>query len=76
MDQFQPDPAAAARLRAALGLGGRFVAIYAGIHGVAQGLETLVEAAAPLKDTPDIGLVFVGEGPRKAEVRRLMARAG
>jgi colanic acid biosynthesis glycosyl transferase WcaI len=73
VEQFRPDPAAAARLCAALGLDGCFVAMYAGIHGVAQGLETLVEAAALLKDTPDIRLVFIGEGPRKAEVRRLVA---
>ena len=76
VEQFHPDPAAAARLRAALGLDGCFVAMYAGIHGVAQGLETLVEAAALLKDTPDVRLVFVGEGPRKAAIRRLVAERG
>ncbi len=69
VDQFHPAPAEAAALRESLGLGDRFVAIYAGIHGVAQGMDTLVDAARLLQDDPDIVLLLVGEGPRKAAVR-------
>jgi glycosyltransferase involved in cell wall biosynthesis len=69
VDQFHPAPAEAAALRQSLGLGDRFVAIYAGIHGVAQGMDTLVAAARLLQDDPDIVLLLVGEGPRKAAVR-------
>ncbi|HMA35466.1 MAG TPA: glycosyltransferase family 4 protein [Chloroflexia bacterium] len=76
VDQFHPAPEQAARLRATLGLDRQFVAIYAGIHGVAQSLETLVAAAHLLRGERDIVLLLVGEGPRKAEVRRLVAAQG
>ena len=71
IDIFRPDPEGGARLRTELGLEGKFVAIYAGIHGIAQGLETLLEAAQLLQDEPDLRLLFVGEGPRKAELLAL-----
>ncbi len=44
-DLFQYRSAARHRLRADLNLEDKFIAVYAGIHGVAQGLETLLEAA-------------------------------
>ncbi len=69
---FQPQPGTAAALRQELGLEGCFVALYAGIHGIAQGLETLLQAAALLKDVPAIRFLFVGEGPTKAD---LLAKA-
>jgi colanic acid biosynthesis glycosyl transferase WcaI len=58
----------AASLRVKLGLAGRFIAIYAGIHGIAQGLETLIEAARLLHDESDVHFLFVGEGPVKSRV--------
>jgi colanic acid biosynthesis glycosyl transferase WcaI len=73
VEQFHPAPEQAAVLRRQLGLGDRFVAVYAGIHGVAQGMETLVEAARLLRDDPGIIFVFVGAGPRKEAVQRLQA---
>ncbi len=74
--QFQPAPARATTLRAELGLGDRFVAIYAGIFGVAQGMETLLAAAELLRDDPGIVLLLVGDGPRKADIRRRIAAEG
>lgn len=50
-----------------------FVAIYAGIHGIAQGLETLVESARILQNQDDVKIILVGEGPKKAEVAGLAA---
>lgn len=58
-------------VRAELNLQDKFVAMYAGIHGIAQGLETLLQAAEQLRDTSDIQFIFVGEGPRKAELVQL-----
>lgn len=55
--------------RAALGLEGRFVVGYVGLHGIAQGLGALLDAAAEL---PDVYFLFIGEGPVKAD---LVARA-
>jgi colanic acid biosynthesis glycosyl transferase WcaI len=73
---FYPDREAGAATRAELGLEGKFLVLYAGIHGIAQGLETALEAAAQLSDTPDVHLVFVGDGPKKAELLALRDRLG
>ena len=56
------------RIRHQLNLEGKFVAIYAGIHGLAQGLETLIETARLLQDNLDIHILLVGDGPKKAEL--------
>jgi glycosyltransferase involved in cell wall biosynthesis len=73
---FRPDPEAGATLRSELGLGDAFLVLYAGIHGIAQGLETVVEAARKLKDDQRIRFLFVGEGPVKAELYALAGRYG
>ncbi len=74
--QFRPEPEAAARLRHELGLDGKFVLIYAGVHGLAQGMETLVQAADLLRDDDDVRLLFVGEGPKKEETAALVKQRG
>lgn len=56
------------RIRSELGLERKFIAIYAGIHGLAQGLETILEAAKILQSTPEIHILLVGDGPKKAEL--------
>jgi glycosyltransferase involved in cell wall biosynthesis len=71
---FQFDPAARERIRASLGLQDKFIAIYAGIHGVAQGLEHVVEAARLLRDEARIHFLLIGEGPKKAEIATLVER--
>ncbi len=75
-DLFRYDPVGAEEGRSRLPLEGRFIALYAGIHGLAQGLETLLEAAARLKERHDIVFVFVGEGPRKSDLLRLQEKLG
>lgn len=65
-----------AAVRTQLGLQDKFVVMYAGIHGIAQGLETLLEAASILQDSPDVHLLFVGEGPRKAALTQRLADLG
>lgn len=55
-----------------LGTGKSCVAVYAGLHGVAQGLNQLLEAAARLCDLEDLVIVLVGNGPERA---RLIDRA-
>jgi glycosyltransferase involved in cell wall biosynthesis len=59
------------RIRRDLGLENKFIVIYAGIHGVAQGLEIIVEIARQLRDLVDIHFLFVGDGPKKAEIKKL-----
>ncbi|MBN1920347.1 MAG: glycosyltransferase family 4 protein [Anaerolineae bacterium] len=71
---FQPQPAAGQQLRATLNLEGKFLIVYAGIHGIAQGLETALYAAERLRNDPRVHFLFIGEGPRKAELLALKAQ--
>ena len=50
------------------GLAERYICIYAGNMGVAQGIDVLFDIARALKDQNNIGFVFVGRG---SEVPRL-----
>ena len=59
-------------LAARHGLAGRFNVVYGGNIGAAQALETLLEAAARLRDLPSVQFVLIGEG---VEEKRLRARA-
>jgi colanic acid biosynthesis glycosyl transferase WcaI len=68
---FEPRPRDEA-LRERLGLRGKFVVSYIGTHGMAQRLDTLLDAAALLQDDPEVHVLLVGEG---AERERLVARA-
>lgn len=67
---FHPFPKEAAR--AELGWDKRFIVLYAGTHGLAQGLPTLIEAAERMKSHVNVHFCFAGEGAVKAE---LMAHA-
>ncbi len=56
-----------ARARLANGGGGRAcIAMYAGLHGIAQGLDQVLEAAARLTDLPSLEFALVGDGPVKS----------
>ncbi len=48
------------------------IALYAGLHGLAQGLEQVLLAAQRLVDVPHLKIAFVGDGPLK---RSLMEQA-
>lgn len=55
-----------------LGLGATFVAGYVGTMGMAHALDTVLDAAALLKDSPEGGnvrLLIVGDGAEKAALR-------
>jgi len=73
---YTPRPPAA-ELQARLGLRPeQFVVIYAGLHGLAHGLETALAAADRLRDRPDIHFLFIGDGPQKAALVRQAGRMG
>jgi glycosyltransferase involved in cell wall biosynthesis len=59
-----------------MGWEGKFVAIYAGILGIAQGLETVIEAAKLLRDREDIRIVIIGEGPSKNDLTKAISEFG
>jgi glycosyltransferase involved in cell wall biosynthesis len=58
-------------LRNKLKFGNKCVAIYAGLHGMAQGLEQVLKAAAQLQIVPDLLFIFVGDGPEKERLMRI-----
>ena len=55
-----------AELRKAHGLEGKFVALYAGAHGMSNNLEVVLGAAAKLAGQRDIRIVLLGDGKEKA----------
>src|SRR5208337_982333 len=58
-----------AEVLAAIREEGRFLVAYAGAHGLANSLETVVESAALLRDRP-VAFVLVGQGPEKEGLER------
>lgn len=51
--------------RKEIGIDNKFAICYAGIHGIAQGLQVIIKAAELLKEYKDIQFVFFGDGPEK-----------
>lgn len=49
---------------------GKLVALYAGLHGLAQGLEQILEVAEMVRSDPSFGFVLIGDGPEKALLRQ------
>ena len=74
---FRPQPALGEAFRQKHGLQPEdFVVAYAGIHGIAQGLETVMRAAQVLRDQANIRFVMVGEGPVKLDLQQMRADLG
>jgi len=48
-----------------------FLFLYAGIHGYAQGLEVIIEAAKILTNKANIKFIFVGNGPEKEKLKKI-----
>ncbi|HRD40801.1 MAG TPA: glycosyltransferase family 4 protein, partial [Bacteroidia bacterium] len=53
-----------------------FVFLYAGIIGLAQGLEIILEAAKAVKDKPHLKFVLLGNGPEKPRLIELQKQYG
>jgi len=70
MKRFAPGAALPQQLER-LNLRGKFVVGYVGTHGLAQGLESLVDAAEILRDREDIHFLMVGEGARRTAMMDL-----
>ncbi len=56
------------RARTELELADRFTVLYAGTHGLAHGLMTILDAAEIMRDHEDIRLLLVGDGAAKADL--------
>lgn len=70
LDLFRPADGAAIKRR--LGISARFLAVYVGTHGMAHGLDSVLDAAALLQGEPNIAFLLVGDG---ADRERLIARS-
>jgi len=53
-----------------LGFEGRFTVMFAGTIGLAQGLDVVLDAAALLRDIPNVQFVLVGDGLDTARLRQ------
>ncbi len=66
-DAFGADKATA-ESQELLGKNGNCVALYAGLHGLAQGLELLVDGADSLPPDCHLDMVLIGDGPTKGAI--------
>jgi glycosyltransferase involved in cell wall biosynthesis len=76
--EFEPGAPADPGLRASLGAGpGDCLVLYAGTHGISQGLTSVADAAARLgAGNPAIRFAFVGEGADKPRLEQRVAEGG
>lgn len=58
-------------VRAELGLGNRFVVMFAGNLGTVQGLDTIIQAAALVAPEHQVAFVVVGDGSDRARLEAL-----
>jgi len=73
-EALRPDPETGEGFRAVYGLGDRFVVLYSGNLGLAHRFDAVIVAARAIAAVrPDVLFLFVGGGPRLAEVQRLAA---
>ena len=54
-----------------LGLAGRFNIVYAGAIGLAQGLDTVLDAASLLQDLPGLQFVLIGDGVEAPRLKKI-----
>jgi len=65
-----------ARTREEFGFGTKFIVAYAGVHGLAQGLDSIIHSARMLSSHKEILFVFLGDGPQKPHLRSIAADNG
>jgi glycosyltransferase involved in cell wall biosynthesis len=70
---FGPERASSQARSLLAGEGQRCIALYAGLHGLAQGLDQVLEAARRLGPESALGFVLVGDGPEKQALVRQAA---
>lgn len=60
----------------AMGLDGKFVAMYSGNIGLTHNVEALLDAASLLRDDDDIRFLIIGTGGRKEELMHIASKRG
>lgn len=64
LDEYIPQPKNTP-LRQKLGLGDKFVLTYLGTHGMAHGLDFILESAAKIQQNEDVHFLLIGDGAEK-----------
>lgn len=62
--------------RQRIGQNGEFIVSYIGTHGMAHGLDTVLDAASHLKSRDHLKFIMVGDGAEKARLERRAAELG
>jgi glycosyltransferase involved in cell wall biosynthesis len=75
-DEIYPMPREDHPLREELGFEGKFVAMYSGNLGLAHSFDEFLEAARRLRHRDDVVFLYVGDGPRLAEVKSAQESEG
>jgi len=58
------------------GLEGKFIALYAGAHGMSNDLDVVLDAAEYLRDVKDLVIVLVGDGKEKPRLQQRSREMG
>jgi glycosyltransferase involved in cell wall biosynthesis len=64
------------QLRRAWGLEGRFIALYAGAHGLSNDLGVVLEAAGRLRGRAEIVIILLGDGKDKPGLKKQAEQQG
>lgn len=75
LEMFRPGPTDN-RVRERLGLREKFVAAYIGTHGMAHGLDTILEAAVLLRHDDRYRFLLIGDGAEKRALQQRAVSAG
>ncbi|MBD2502994.1 glycosyltransferase family 4 protein [Anabaena azotica] len=73
---IRPLPKEENKFRAAHNLNGKFVLLYSGNIALTQGLETVIQAAAKLRDISEIAFVIAGEAKGLERLQKYCADCG
>jgi colanic acid biosynthesis glycosyl transferase WcaI len=76
IDSSSSSPPGRRDFRAEYGLGGKVVALFAGVIGPSQGLSNVVRALAQLRDLEHFLFLVVGDGSDKLAVENLVSTLG
>jgi glycosyltransferase involved in cell wall biosynthesis len=63
-------------IRRKFGFGEKFIIAYTGVHGLAQGLDTLLRSAEILREHKSIRFCFFGDGPEKPHLQAIVRERG
>jgi colanic acid biosynthesis glycosyl transferase WcaI len=74
--EIQPIDRGQNELREQWGLAGKFVVGYSGNIGRAHDFDAILDAASALLPRTDILFLFIGEGPRRAQLEAAVGRRG